>query len=355
MQAIRKLQEERNAWEAERDQLEETQALQQAELSRLQAEVEQLRSGWSGYEGNSQSTHEQNARHDSLTQTIEVLKRDLQKEQANSLSLKQQLEGVARSRGFTPSALDNTLASALTPAPPTEAFASLEDENLRLREDLNASKEKVIELKKAAAARSAAWKTELQTITEELTVKKNLEGEVVSLKEERSRLQQELLLMRQQVDRYEKGLGRRDAMAKSEVETLQSELQQAREDVVKVQSESDEFKHLSAKFSQRVQDMEQELKNAVNRNSRLLELFLKHSERPVEAIRYGCQQIIDRASCPVDWELPVRWMPNENDIQNCLVELVNVLRFAEAVMEALDARWTEPEQPYGYGAYPKYA
>jgi predicted nucleic acid-binding Zn-ribbon protein len=298
-----------------------------------------------------------------LNKTIEVLKRDLQKEKDNSSSLKQQIEGAARSRAFTaPANMDATLASALTPVPATEDFASLEDENLRLREDLNASKEKVIELKKAAAARSAAWKNELQTITEELTVKQKLEEEVVGLKEERARMQEEVRRMRQQIDSYEKNFDQKDSRTRAEVETLQSELQQAREDVVKVQSEADEFKHLSGKFSRKVQDMEQELKDVVNKNSRLLELFLQHSERPLEAIRLGCQQIVDRAACPVDVDLPVRWMPNENDIQNCLVELVNILRFAEAVMEALDAKWSQHQQQHDQqhsysrdGSYPTYA
>mmetsp|Transcript_10083 Transcript_10083/g.16482 ORF Transcript_10083/g.16482 Transcript_10083/m.16482 type:complete len:355 (-) Transcript_10083:6-1070(-) len=354
MLAIKKLQEERTAWEAERDQLEETQALQRAELSRLQAEVETLH-GRSNGAYPSALASEQQVRHDDLTRTIEVLRRDLQKEQENSSNLKQQLEGAARCRAFTaPSQLDATLASALSPVPPTEAFASLEDENFKLREDLNTSKEKVIELKKAAAARSAAWKNELQTITKELTAKQKLEEEVVSLKEERTRLQQELLQSRQQIHRYEKGFGEKESWAKAEVETLQSELQQAREDVVKVQSEADEFKHLSTKFSRKVQDLEQELKDVVNTNSRLLELFLKHTERPLEAIRCGCQQIVGRASCPVDFEFPERWIPNENDIQNCLVELVNILRYAEAVMEALDAKWSE----HSYrreSSYPTYA
>merc|ERR1712217_948951 len=96
--------------------------------------------------------------------------------------------------------LDATLARARMPLPPPEDFASLEDENLKLREELNIAKEKVIELKQTAAKRRQQWSEEIQQITEELNVKQKLEAEAISLRADRTRLQQELFQQRQQFE-----------------------------------------------------------------------------------------------------------------------------------------------------------
>ena len=65
-----------------------------------------------------------------------------------------------------------------------QALTDAQDENLKLREELNASKKRVIELKQAAHQRKLTWKEELDKITEELSSKQKLEGEVAAMRQQ---------------------------------------------------------------------------------------------------------------------------------------------------------------------------
>lgn len=342
MLAIRKLQEERQEWEAEKEQFEENQAWQESELARLQAEVARLRDASPAAPGAPaqqvelsapvQAHHEQQVK---LLQTIDGLRRELQQERERGQNLERRLHSAGDvERPDTPAAaspLDATMASALRPVPPPEEFANLEDENLSLREQLNASKEKVIELKKAAAKRSADWRAELQTITEELGAKHALEEEAANLRQDRGRLQEELLNSRQQV-------GHLESAAKAEIERLRAELQQAQEKIREVSlqaKKADEMENLSQTMGRKVMELEQELSKKVNEQSRLLGLFLRHSEQPLEALRAGCRRLLGMLQLSVDSEEPARFVPSVDNLQDSLVQVVTLLRFAEEVMEGL--------------------
>merc|ERR1712146_78101 len=169
--------------------------------------------------------------------------------------------------------LDRTLAAALQPVPPPEDFKDLEDENLNLREQLNASKEKVIKLKQEASTRSAAWKAELQVISEELTAKQALEEEVHKLRKERANLQDQLADASTVVSN-----------GNSVAEGLQNELRSLREKLNEANQQrrlSEEKANDMVKLAQTATDQlmenEEEFQAKQAKTSRLLELFMQHA------------------------------------------------------------------------------
>lgn len=349
--AIRKLQEERKEWEAEKEAFQENQAWQEGELSRLQAEVAQLRVAPPAasptvvqhemvLSAPVQAHHEQQVK---LLTTIDGLKRELQQERERNRPPDRTPDMPG---GLSP--LDMTMASALRPVPPSEEFANLEDENLRLREELNSSKEKVIELKRAAAKRCQDWRAEMQTITEELASKQALEEEAATLRKERARLEQELINSRKQV-------GSRESVEKAEIERLRAELQQAQENIreISVQAKkADEMEALSQMMTSKVMELEQELSRKLNEHTRklnehtrLLSLFFKHAEQPLEALRAGCRRLLGFFPIAIDTVDPERFVPSIDDFQENLVQVVDLLRWAEEVMQGLE-NIQRPRQQY---------
>lgn len=333
---IRKLQEERKEWEAEREHFQENHAWYESELARLQAENAKLLTAPPvaavpavELSAPVQAHHEQQLK---LMQTIDKLRRDLLSEQERSERLESLLGGGGGDRLAASTNLDNTLACALRPAPPPEEFANLEDENLKLREELNASKEKVIELKRAAAKRSADWRSELSTITEELACKQSVEEEAASLRKDRLRLQEELGQAREH-------LIHRESVANAELDRLREELlltQDRAREGASTSMKAQELDKLSQTMGQRVIELEEELERKVGGQSHLLNLFLKHAEKPVEALRVHCRYIV-RASNP-NGEVPNSFVPDPNDIQNSLVNIIEMLRWAEEVTEGYEDR-----------------
>merc|ERR1719326_2230164 len=105
----------------------------------------------------------------------------------------------------------------MRPIPAAEEFENLEDENLQLREELNACKGKVVELKKAAAKRQSDWKKEMLTVSEELAAKESLEEEAAALRTERARLQEDLANAKKHSDK-------RESAANAEIERLRAEM-----------------------------------------------------------------------------------------------------------------------------------
>lgn len=352
MNVIRKLQEERTEWEAEKEQNQEDKAWYESELARLNAENAKLISSTPSAAAGAaapvelsapvQDHHVQQLK---LMETIDLLRTDLQSERERREQLERLLPTLAQGAGAAGAAgsgdrlgmtgisqLDMTLAAAMRPMPAAEEFTNLEDENLKLREELNASKEKVIELKRAAAKRSSDWRSELQTITEELSTKHALDGEAVTLRQDRSRLQEELVQTRQL-------LGQRESLAKAENERLKEELLRLQEkcrEGVDHRTQAEDLDRLSQTMGQRVIELEQELSSKVGEQSRLLTLFLKHSEQPLETMRLHCKRLLASSS---DGEVPYSFEPDPSDIQQSLVNIIDMLRWAQDVTEGYeDAR-----------------
>lgn len=327
------MQEERNQWETEKEQYQERDAWFEKELARLQEENNKLRLEPPApvpapveVSAPVQAHHEQQLK---LMQTIDVLRRELDAERQQREQLQQAAKtvGACGKERLVPSQLDQTLAAACRPIPEPEEFENLEDENLKLREELNASKAKVIELKQAAAKRAADWRSEMKTIAEELATKESLEQEAATLRKDRMQLQEELTKVQNQLNRHE-------AVAKAEIERLREELLEAQKQIREngaMGMKAEEMDRMSSTLTHRINELEQELARRVGDQTHLLSLFLKHAEQPVEALRVHCKRI-----CSSGTEIPYSFVPDPNDIQNSLVNIIDMLRWAEEVTEAYE-------------------
>jgi chromosome segregation ATPase len=228
---------------------------------------------------------------------------------------------------------------------------SLEDETLRLREELNEEKQRVIKLKQAAQSRKVAWKEELQTLAEELGSKQRLEEEVIHLRRAHARSREEVSAYadreassRSDADRLHQQLRAQAAT----VEELNSELSSCRRGNApssKTSSGSpgrnaEELEILTQVVGGQLVAVEQELTQQVQKNSQhaqLLDLFMMHAQRPLAAIRHACRQFAANGEAGMDmWkrQVPPMYEPSVQDLQGNLVKMVTLLRFAADVLEA---------------------
>lgn len=226
--------------------------------------------------------------------------------------------------------------------PLRDEVRALEDEALMLREELNASKQKVVELKKAALQRGADWKEQLQRITEDVGSNQRVEEENAQLRLEHARLRRDLV----QLQGQEEGL-------RKEAEQLRREAAKARaagkDAQIEADSKVEEMTGLSTKVGDQLVAVEQELKQSVisssqsvQKSNQLFELFLRHSLQPLDTIRRCCRQLASELGpAPEDRELAVRPTPpvceaDVHDLKNNLVKLVNLLRYCADVLDAQD-------------------
>lgn len=234
----------------------------------------------------------------------------------------------------------------------------LEESTLRLREELNAEKQKVVDLKKAAHSRGAAWKEELEKIADELGAKQVLEEEVARLRHELTRCREELdhgkerdgLTRREERYRQleqdlKKKYSEEIAALVQKVEKLQREVEEAREakySARKVSSEKmEEMEILSNAVGSQLVAVEQELREQTAKSSQLLELFLQHSHGPLQTLRRSCRRIANSGEAgdePSTRPVPPIFEPDVHNLQTNLVKIVNLLRFAADVLEAREQR-----------------
>mmetsp|Transcript_37799 Transcript_37799/g.95833 ORF Transcript_37799/g.95833 Transcript_37799/m.95833 type:complete len:365 (-) Transcript_37799:93-1187(-) len=334
MQAIRQFQEERAAWEVERERLEEQCRQEEGRheesarrLAELSSEVEHLRAAQGGVPqaaspvqsgpdqpetaaaavvviGELKRLHAEKQL--ALMATIDSLRHDLESEQARADARAAELD--ATRRGGALGAGGDVLERR------REEVRALEDETLRLREDLNSEKCKVVELKKAAHGRAAEWKQQLQAIIAELSVKERLEEENRHLRREVEQQRRELVGVRS----HARGGG-----------------------VVK----EEELDLLSRTMGGQLMVMEQELQTQAAQTAgaqQLLELFLRHSSPPLEVLRRCCRRLADELGRSATMQdLQEREVPpvndvNVNDLKGNLVKIINLLRYTADVMEAHD-------------------
>jgi len=398
MHAIRQFEVERKEWENERDLLEARErALStekeeaDAQLAYLHEEIERLRTSQAAApptpvrQGPVEPKEQIRSRHEqqlALMAKLDDYRKDLEQEQQRSRIFEQRAAeaekqnrrlslDIDRSRGerggsFGGSDVDFLLGSRrpyqasftsgtssiggsgepaagdlqeaqLSLETSRKEVLSLEDETLRLREELNNEKQKVIQLKRAATSRGAAWKEELQKLTEELTQKQRLEEEVAQLRKDNIRFRKEL----GQVSEREVASRREATRLQQELLEARSEKSDARHTVAEKEKE---MEILSKCVGGQLVAVEQELTNQMKKNSQLFELFLEKAHEPLTGLRRSCRKIA--ASGTAGRELASRQVPvlfevNVHELQSNLAKIIDLLRFSTEVLEARDIREEE--------------
>mmetsp|Transcript_35573 Transcript_35573/g.83125 ORF Transcript_35573/g.83125 Transcript_35573/m.83125 type:complete len:387 (-) Transcript_35573:8-1168(-) len=360
---IRAFEAERQEWEAQRDALLK-------EKAELQEEARQLREGAAvapaaaapqvgpspvDLDKSLRAHHAQTVK---LMATIDELRTGLQQEQARAKTLEQSnaaLEqraaaaerelGKAKSEAYADLDITFTDVKGLGTALGTSAgqplgsgeVLSMEEDNLRLREELNATKKKVIALKQAAHQRKVAWQEELAKITEEIDSKRKLEEEVAGLKQHISGLNMDLRGTEDMLNKW-----------RLEAERLQREVTQPGtgvKDDASVAHKAQEMEIISTKVSEQLLSVEQELTAKLRKSSELWELFLVHCQEPIAAIRRWCQDAA--ASGNAGKDLWMRQSPPmySADVRNLKANLVNIVEILRYVAEVLAAY--QPQGPEG--------
>lgn len=388
MQAIWQFQDERREWEAERERLEkeaQEASTQREEVEKqlrvLASEVERLRNGQAPPAAVEQTQQQpvntvdvgvleaaRRVHHEkqlSLMATIDGLRGDLQEEQARSKALdKRAAQAELKCRQGLGEDLDSTTrarpvrrensdlldvtsrrAGAALADPQREEVRQLEDETLKLREELNSEKLKVVELKKAAMSRGAAWKEQLGQIAVELKEKEVLQGEITQLRSEKAVLQRDL-----------EESSERESQLRREVESLRRDLDRSMAETVDARAQAagktDELQQLSRVMGDQIVAVEQELTASVQKNNQLSELFLRHSIPPLSTLRRCCRQMalelaragaLDEQNADLAEKMaPPLHEAHVHDLQNNLVKVVNVLRFSADVLDAHDT-WRQTQ------------
>lgn len=397
MLAIRQFQDERKEWENEREVLEARErALStekeeaDAQLAFLHEEIERLRSSQAAApttpvrQGPVEPAEQVRSRHNqqlALMAKLDDLRRDLEQEQQRSRMFEQRAAeaekqnrrlsmDIDRGRGERGGSLGGSdvdlplgsssrrhFQASYTSGPGSiggsgesapgdcqearlsleatrKEVLSLEDETLRLREELNNEKQKVIQLKRGATGRAAAWKEELQKLTEELTQKQRLEEEVSQLRREISRFRKEL-----------GQVSEREVASRREATRLQQELLEARSEKSRahntVAEKEQEMEILSKCVGGQLVAVEQELTNQMKKNSQLFELFLEKAHEPLTGLRRSCRKIAASGASGRELasrQVPVLFEVNVHDLQTNLAKIIDLLRFSTEVLEARDVR-----------------
>lgn len=195
---VKQFEAERREWEEERrtldgrcSKLEEEKRQLNEEVQRLNKMLESAVAPQMVVNGSTQDHHRQQV---VLLATIDKLRNEL---------------NVANAKNMAHSSSKDRLSQASTLEPEQqsdgrEEIVRLEDENLQLREELNAEKQRILDLKAADRRRRAEWKTELAQIQEDLDQKQKLKELVV-------RLRSELTSLRAQHADSEERHGRRES------------------------------------------------------------------------------------------------------------------------------------------------
>ncbi|CAK0909078.1 unnamed protein product [Prorocentrum cordatum] len=223
----------------------------------------------------------------------------------------------------------------------------LEDDSLKLREELNTEKQKVLELKKDGHRRKTLVQEELGKLTDELGAKEMLEEEVRRLRTESAR--------------YRRGL----EQASSQAERLQRELDEARAaktGATRLVSESHhQMDMLSSSLSGQLMAVESELREQTQKTSQLLELFLQHSQTPMQRMRRSCRRIAmsgeagDPEADPWLKQVPPIFETDVHHLQDNLVLMVNLIRYLADVHEARDNLLSPGSQSHAGATYSERA
>lgn len=397
LQQIRRFQEERDALEKELDekkQIHEKEissrdakyAQEKADLEAKQKElgeeVERLRQKNTVLQaqsqqggGNTRANHEQQLQ---MMQMIDRLKEELRKEQDDRKQVQRrasdaeiQASVLQKELDSTRVELDQTMRSNPIPRRTTSnavdlverlqdlnntvntnmdatrggynnnidatqslEYMSLEEQVIRLREDLNSEKEKVITLKRKDESRKKAWKAELDKIVKELREKQRLEEDLANFKEQ---LQNQREEARQAAER-ERGLVR-------DLERMRAELAESGTRKAgssgSMAEKAQEMEILSTVVGGQLIAVEQELSLKMKEKNDLMELFILHIHEPLQVIRKCCIGFVQDGSCgSALWARHAPVLPGPPpsqgglDFTENLQLTVKLLRYAAEVLQA---------------------
>mmetsp|Transcript_72154 Transcript_72154/g.208980 ORF Transcript_72154/g.208980 Transcript_72154/m.208980 type:complete len:394 (-) Transcript_72154:42-1223(-) len=344
---IGRFQRERDALEAERDEAQKKLQQEEAKRQELDAQVGELQRQVAVLQASQAPTKAVFRTEDSaelvrihhekqlaLMSTIDSLRSDLQseRERADAAEAERRaaradlLDATQRSvavGGSEREASKQLAAARADLEKKSEAYRELEEEAIKLREALNEEKQKVLELKRAARSRASAWKEQLEEIKGDVEMKQQLERENEVLKQELAISKKELGIMR------------------NEIERLRTELKESRK---RGGEKVEELDILSTTMAGRITEVEQELNAQAQKSSHLFELFLRHLQEPLHVLRRCCRQSALQFASSLDdslQELSLRDAPpvcevNMHDLKGNLVKVVNLLRYAADVLEALE-------------------
>lgn len=247
-------------------------------------------------------------------------------------------------------------------------------------------KEKYIGLKRAQQERSTAWRQEIEVITQELLEKQQLEDQMRLMKQEQSRLQQELVkaaerevaqsreliqaqtelkqvrdsskhdearsrapgqeapgatagrtLQLEEQSRLQQDLvkaAEREVAQSREIIRLKAELEKARTGVEPEDMPPEEMQKLNVGLGQQLVAVEQELKEQVRKSSRLLEHFLKSIQRPLEVLRRFGWHLAASSALHNSLQPPEKFQPNVHDLERSLSQVGKLLSFTAQMVEA---------------------
>eukprot|EP00747_Dinoflagellata_sp_TGD_P212598 gnl/TRDRNA2_/TRDRNA2_85682_c0_seq1.p1 gnl/TRDRNA2_/TRDRNA2_85682_c0~~gnl/TRDRNA2_/TRDRNA2_85682_c0_seq1.p1 ORF type:complete len:346 (-),score=95.66 gnl/TRDRNA2_/TRDRNA2_85682_c0_seq1:212-1249(-) len=297
MLQLKQWQDEREAWEKEKEQI-----LSDSRRERERAETEQRR----------------------LMAALSRL------QESKAMSDGHQHAGGCSTGSAVPQKLQDVLA--------------VEDENLQLREALNAEKQKVIELKCAYDQRKQAWKAELQKIEGDL-------GQKFELEERNLKLQAELKIVREQ---YQQALERQSDL-KLEVRKLQAQLQEASSlepPHASAVKQSRSSKNMSSSGSSgyllgsavqpvlgnSIQPVEPTPSNGqppkLEMERQMLFKFLTHAAEPLAMLRCACEEVCTANGTTKSMPPPLDPPPGIDEGErpltslNSLAKVLALLRFA---------------------------
>jgi len=213
-------------------------------------------------------------------------------------------------------------------------YMTLEEQVIKLREELNSEKARCIDLKRKAESRKVAWKAELDKIVKEMREKQRLEEDVANFKEQ---LQVHREEERQAAER-ERSLVRELEKMRADLTDSQAHVSAGRGDIAE---KAQEMEILSTVVGGQLIAVEQELSRKMKEKNNLMELFIIHIQEPLKVIRRCCTTFVQDGSCgsalwarhaaPLPGPPPSQGGP---DFTETLKRAIELLRYAAEVLQA---------------------
>lgn len=287
-----------------------------------------------------------------MNQTIDDLHKELAKVREENRGLRQVIEQSVSQLdktvvvGLTNGTLEGTLKTALRPLPASGDFATLQEENLEIRNLLNQSYEKVLELKKRERDVAKEEKLKTAQVQEKLIIEQQTSA---AQREELSRLNLELqqvqMRHRDHTSQLEEKMSRLSEKVRSYKSKAEANDGSRREDDAYRDAE---MKQLHDNLSNKVMETEEELRRVVTVHQKLMKRFLEHIRDPLEALRQHSKRLQGDAKFPDLSAVarPPSFEPIANDDEASLRTIARIMSWSANITEAYNASWQQAQQGY---------
>eukprot|EP00746_Dinoflagellata_sp_MGD_P007599 gnl/MRDRNA2_/MRDRNA2_115070_c0_seq1.p1 gnl/MRDRNA2_/MRDRNA2_115070_c0~~gnl/MRDRNA2_/MRDRNA2_115070_c0_seq1.p1 ORF type:complete len:440 (+),score=146.18 gnl/MRDRNA2_/MRDRNA2_115070_c0_seq1:75-1394(+) len=263
---------------------------------------------------------------------------------ANGVDLVERLQGFQDLNSTVNTAMDYTRGNI--DATQSLEYMSLEEQVIKLREELNSEKARCIDLKRKAESKKVAWKAELEKIVKELREKQLLEEELANIKEQMQSHREDA---RQAAER-ERNLVREVERLRADVADNRANGKVGKGELDETKVGSQEMEILSKVVGGQLIAVEQELASKMKEKNDLMELFIIHLEEPLKAIRRCCIAYVQDGSCGSSlWARHAPPLPGPPpsqggvDFTETLKRTVELLRYAAEVLRAHQASLKQSE------------